>query len=101
MVSYIKGGMQANGARKQDPENSIWSQGDESMGWRRLHNEELNSMYLSANIVRVNKSRWAGHVARMEDKIYFNILTGKPTGTMPLGRHGVHGKTILEWTLNK
>ena len=36
--------------------------------WRKVHNEELNDMYSSANIVRVIKSRrmrWAGHVARM------------------------------------
>ena len=36
--------------------------------WRKLHNEELNGMYFSPNIVRVIKSRrmrWAGHVARM------------------------------------
>ena len=42
---------------------------DENGEWRRLHNEELHSMYLSPNIVRVIKSRrlrWAGHVARME-----------------------------------
>jgi len=35
---------------------------------RRLHNEELNDMYSSPNIVRVLKSRrmrWAGHVASM------------------------------------
>ena len=25
--------------------------------WRRLHNEELHSLYLSSNIFRVNKSR--------------------------------------------
>ena len=34
--------------------------------WRRLHNEELNDLYCSPNIVRVVKSRrmrWAGHVA--------------------------------------
>ena len=38
--------------------------------WRRLHIEELHSLYLSPNIVRVIKSRrlrWAGHVARMEE----------------------------------
>ena len=36
--------------------------------WRRLHNEEVNDLYSSPNIVRVIKSRrtrWAGHVARM------------------------------------
>ena len=37
---------------------------------RRLHNEELNGLYSSPNIVRVIKSRrmrWAGHVARMRE----------------------------------
>ena len=36
--------------------------------WRRSHNEELNDLYSSPNIVRVIKSRrmrWAEHVARM------------------------------------
>jgi hypothetical protein len=42
---------------------------DEATGdWRRLHNEELNELYSSPNIIRVIKSRrlrWAGHVARI------------------------------------
>ena len=54
------------------------------------HNEELHSLYLSPNIVRVIKSRrltWAGHVARMEEgRSAFRILTGKPTGKRSLGR---------------
>jgi hypothetical protein len=32
-------------------------------GWRRLHDEELHSLYASSNIIRVMKSRrkrWAG-----------------------------------------
>jgi hypothetical protein len=36
--------------------------------WRKLHDEELNDLYYSPNIVRVIKSgrmRWTGHVARM------------------------------------
>ena len=42
---------------------------DEVRGeWGKLHNEELNVLYCSPNIVRVIKSRrmrWAGHIARM------------------------------------
>ena len=45
---------------------------DEVTGeWKRLHNEELNDLYCSSNIVRVIKSRrmrWAGHVARMGEE---------------------------------
>ena len=40
---------------------------DENEEWRRLHNEELHTLYRSPNIVRVIKSKrllWAGHVAR-------------------------------------
>jgi hypothetical protein len=52
---------------------------DENGEWRRLHNEELHSLYRSPNIVRVINSRrlrWAGHVAKMEEgKSAFNILT--------------------------
>jgi hypothetical protein len=41
---------------------------DEVTGeWRKLHNEELNALYSSPNIIRVINSRkmkWAGHVTR-------------------------------------
>jgi len=64
---------------------------DEVTGeWRRLHNEELNDLYCSPNIVRVIKSRrikWAGHVARMgEERGVYRVLVGKPEGRRPLGR---------------
>ena len=58
--------------------------------WRRLHNEELNDLYSSPNIVRVIKSRrmtWAGHVAHMgEERGVYRILVGKTEGRRPLGR---------------
>ena len=58
--------------------------------WRRLHNEELNGLYSSPNIVRVIKSRrmrWAGHVARMgEERGVYRVLVGKAEGKRPLGR---------------
>ena len=58
--------------------------------WRRLHNEELNDLYSSPNIVRVIKSRrmrWAGHVARMGmERGVYGVLVGKPEGKRPLGR---------------
>jgi len=45
---------------------------DEVTGeWRKLHNEELNDLYSSPNIVRVIKSkrmRWAGHVAHIGER---------------------------------
>ena len=40
-------------------------------GCRKLHNEELNDLYSSPNIIRVIKSkrmRWAGHVAHMVER---------------------------------
>jgi len=58
--------------------------------WGRLHNEELNDLYSSPNIVRVIKSRrmrWAGYVARMgEERGAYRAFLGKPEGRRPLGR---------------
>ena len=64
---------------------------DEVTGeWRKLHNEELNDLYSSPNIVRVIKSRrmkWTGHVARVgESTDAYRVLVGKIEGQTPLGR---------------
>jgi hypothetical protein len=58
--------------------------------WKKLHNEELNDLYCSPNIVRVIKSRrmrWEGRVARLgERRGVYGVLVGKPEGKRPLGR---------------
>jgi hypothetical protein len=55
-----------------------------------LSNEQLHNLYSSPNIIRIIKSRrmrWAGHVARMEEKRnVYRLLVGKPEGKRPLGR---------------
>jgi hypothetical protein len=65
--------------------------GNEVTGeWRKLHNEKLNDLYWSLNIVRMRKSRrmrWAGHVASMgKGRGVYRVLVGKPEGKRPLGR---------------
>ena len=56
----------------------------------KLHNEELNDLYSSPNIVEVVKlrrMRWAGHVVCMEEgRGVHKVLVGKPEGKRPLGR---------------
>jgi hypothetical protein len=69
----------------------FWPKRDEVTGeWGKLHNEELNNLYSSPNIVRMIKSRrmrWARHVPRMgEGRGVYRVLVGKPEGRRPLGR---------------
>ena len=58
--------------------------------WSKLHNEELNDLHSSPNIIWMIKSRimrWAGHVACMrERRDVCRVLVGKPDGKRPLGR---------------
>jgi hypothetical protein len=55
---------------------------EEGGSWRKLHNDELHSLYSLPNIVRVIKSRrmrWAGHVARMErGEVFTGFCLGGP-----------------------
>jgi hypothetical protein len=57
---------------------------------KRLHNDELHSLYSSPDIVRVIKARrlrWTGHVARMgEGRGVYMVLAGKREGERSLGR---------------
>jgi hypothetical protein len=56
----------------------------------RLRNKEHHDMYSSPSIIRIMKlrrMRWAGHVARMDEKQnVYRLLVGKPEGRRPLGR---------------
>ena len=75
---------------------------DEVKGeWRKLHNEELNDLYFSPNIVRVIKSRrirWAGHVARMgEERGCIGSRWGNRRERDHWGDVGVDGWIILGW----
>ena len=65
---------------------------DEVTGeWRKLHNEELNDLYCSPNIIRVIKLRrlrWAWHVARMwEVRGAYRVLVGRREVKRLLRRH--------------
>ena len=74
-------------------------------GWRGLHNEELNDLYSSPNIIRVIKSRrmrWAGHVVRMvERRGVCRILVGKPEGKRQLGRPRCRWEDNIKMDLRK
>jgi hypothetical protein len=71
--------------------------------WRKLHNDELHTLYSSPNIVRVIKSRrmrWAGHVAHIG-----GVFTGFWLGSLKVRDHwedlGIGGRTTLRWTLGR
>ena len=59
--------------------------------WRNLHNEELNDLYCSPNIVRVikiekNEMDGACSAYGGERRGVYRVLVGKPEGKRPLGR---------------
>jgi hypothetical protein len=58
--------------------------------WRKLQNEELRDLFSSPSIIgimKLRRMRWAGHVARMGEKMNtYRLLVGKPEGRRQLGR---------------
>jgi len=79
---------------------------DEVTGeWRRLHNEELNDLYCSPDIVQVIKSRrmrWVGHIACMGGG---GVHTGCWWGYLRerdyLEDPDIDGRIILRWIFRK
>ena len=73
--------------------------------WRKLHNEELNDLYSSHNIVRViisRRMRWAVHVARMRERRgVYKGLVGKPVRKRPLGRPRRRWENNIRWIFRK
>ena len=73
--------------------------------WKKLHNEELNDLYCSPNIIRVIKSgriRWVGHVAHMgETKGICKVFVGKLRERDHMGDPGIDGRIILRWIFRK
>jgi len=69
--------------------------------WRKLHNEELNGLYSSPNIVRVIKlrrMRWAGHIrVGKRGESYTGFWLGNLKEGDHLGDPGVDGRVILRW----
>ena len=58
--------------------------------WRTLHNEQLNDLYNSLNIIRaikLRRTRWARYVACTGSGTgAYRVLVGKPEGKRQLGR---------------
>jgi hypothetical protein len=89
-------------------ENSVLIFGpkrEEDGSWRKLHNDELHSLYSSPNIVRVIKSRWmrwVGHVVRMgEGRSVYRVLVGRPKVKRSLGTPKRRWEVTLSWTLGR
>jgi hypothetical protein len=78
---------------------------EEDGSWRKLHNDELHSLYSSSNIVRVIKSRrmrWAVHVARMgEGRGVYRVLVGRFECKRPLGRPRLRWKDNIKMDLRE
>jgi hypothetical protein len=74
---------------------------EEDGSWRKLHNDELHSLYSSPNILRVIKSRRmrrAGHVARMEEMI-MGFWSGGPKARDHWEDLGAGRRITLRWIL--
>jgi hypothetical protein len=72
---------------------------------KKLHNEELHNVCPSPSITRMmkpNRVRWAGHVARMgEKRNACRILVVKQEGKIPLGKSKIDRWILLKWIIER
>jgi hypothetical protein len=82
LVSHFEGGTQTEVFENRVLRKIFGPKREVNGSWRKLHNDELHSLYSSPNIVRVIKSRrmrLAGHVARMgKGRGVYRVLAGRP-----------------------
>jgi hypothetical protein len=78
---------------------------EEDVSWRKLHNDELHSLYSAPNTVRVIKSRrmrWVGHVACVgKGRGVYRVLVGDPKVRDHWKALSVGGRITLSWTLGR
>jgi hypothetical protein len=90
LVHHFEGETQNKGFENRVLRRIFGPKREEDRSWRKLHNDELHSLYSSPNIFRVIKSRsmrWAGQVVRMgEGRGVYKVLVGRSEGERPLGR---------------
>jgi len=91
LVAHFEGGTRLRVFENRVLRRIFGRKRDEVTGERiKLHNEELNDMYFSPNIIRViklRKMRWAGHVGHVGDsRSVYRVLVEKPERKRPLGR---------------
>jgi hypothetical protein len=82
---------------------------EEDGSWRKLHNDELHSLYSSPNIVGMIKSRrrrrrrrWVGHVAHMgRGEMFTGFWLGGPKARDHWKNLSLGGRITIKWTLGK
>jgi hypothetical protein len=78
---------------------------EEDGSWRKLHNDELHSLYSSPNIVRVIKLmriKWAGQWhAWGRGEVLTRFWLGGPKTRDHWEDLGISGRIILRWTLGR